>query len=81
MGTIVKFYAKDAAKNPDNVLEQAMGEFEQVCVIGYAKDGTLDVRASLNFEIAEILFCMDNFKHGVLSGKYNTRTTDTSEDD
>jgi hypothetical protein len=78
---VVKFYPKDAAKNPDSVLEQAIGEYAEVCVVGFDKDGNLDVRASLNFRIADILFCMDTFRHGVLNGDYDTRITETTEDE
>ena len=70
MSEIVKFYPKDAAKNPDAVLEQAVGVYDQVFVIGYDKDGDLEVRASLNFLVREIFFAMDAFKHKVLNGDY-----------
>ena len=70
MSEVVKFYPKDAAKNPDAVLEQAAGVYDQVFVIGYDKDGTLDVRASLNFPMRHIFFAIDAFKFKVLNGDY-----------
>jgi hypothetical protein len=73
MNNIVKFYPKDAAKNPDNVLEQAVGIYDQVLVIGYNKDGGLDVRSSLNFLIKDIFFAIDEFKFKVLNGEYGHR--------
>ena len=70
MSKVVKFYPANAAKNPDAVLEQAVGVYDQVCVIGYDKDGALEVRASLNFKMRDIFFAMDAFKFKVLNGDY-----------
>lgn len=41
MGDVEKFYPKDAAKDPDAVIEQSLGEFSEVLVIGYDKGGSL----------------------------------------
>ena len=73
MGEIIKFYPKDAAKNPDAVLEQAIGAYDQVFVIGYNKDGELDVRGTLNFTMKELFFALDAFKFMVLNGEYGER--------
>lgn len=70
MSKVVKFYPANAAKNPDAVLEQAVGVYDQVFVIGYDKDGFLEVRSSLNFEMRDIFFAMEAFRHKVLSGEY-----------
>ena len=67
---VVKFYPKGAAKHPDNVLEQAAGVYDQVFVIGYDKEGALEVRASLNFPMRDIFFAMEAFKFKVLNGDY-----------
>ncbi len=69
---VVKFYPKEAAKNPDNVLEQAVGVYDEVFIIGYDKDGKLDVRASTNFQVREIFFALEAFKFKVLNGDYDT---------
>lgn len=74
MAEIVKFYPKGAAINPDNVLEQAVGVYDQVFIIGYDKDGTLSVRSSLNFKLREIFFALDAFKFKVLNGDYDTES-------
>lgn len=71
MPKVVKFYPADAAKNPDNVLEQAVGVYDQVFTIGYNKDGILEVRASTNFQVREIFFALDAFKFKVLNGDYS----------
>jgi len=72
MNKVVKFYVKDAAKNPDNVLEQAVGVYDQAFIIGYDKGGKLNVRSSTNFPVREIFFALDAFKFKVLNGDYET---------
>lgn len=67
---VTKFYPKNAAQNPDNVLEQAIGEYEKVFVIGYNKDGDVDSRASMNLTPSEINYLIDIFKHKLLNGDY-----------
>lgn len=71
MSNVVKLYPKDAAKNPDNVLEQAVGTYDEVFVIGYDKDGRLDVRASTNFKSTDIVFALETFKSKLFNGDYN----------
>jgi hypothetical protein len=71
MSEVHKFYPADAAKNPDNVLEQAVGVYDQVLIIGYDKDGILDVRASTNFQMREMFFAIEAFKFKVLNGDYD----------
>jgi hypothetical protein len=70
---VVKFYSLRAALAPDVVLEHAAGVYDEVLVIGYNKDGELDVRASLNFDMKSIFFALEAFKHQVLSGEYGHR--------
>ena len=53
MSNITKLYPKGAAKNPDNVLEQSVGKFDKVLVVGYDKEGEVDMRASLNLTVEE----------------------------
>ena len=73
MSEVVKFYPKDAAKSPDAVLEQAVGVYDQVFVIGYNKEGDLDVRGTSNFTMKEVFFALDAFKFMVLNGEYGER--------
>lgn len=68
---IVKFYPADAAKRADNVLEQAMGVYDQVLVIGYDKDGNLEARATLGLKDGgDILWLVETFKHKLMNGYY-----------
>jgi len=67
---VIKLYTKDAAENPDNVLEQAIGNYETVFVLGYDKDGALDARASTNMTQASLLWLIESFKTNMLNGDY-----------
>lgn len=79
MSEVVKFYPKNAAQNPDAVLEQAVGVYDQVFVIGYDKDGSFDARASLNFPMRDIFFALDTFKFKVLNGDYGFQLKEADE--
>ena len=48
MSEVVKLFP---AKDPDVVLEEAKGCFSSVAVVGWDKDGELDVRVDLNMSI------------------------------
>lgn len=68
---VVKFFAADAAKDPDAVLEQAMGNFSDVLVIGWDKDGDLDACATLGLKDGgEILWLLEVFKANLINGDY-----------
>lgn len=71
MGDLVKLYPKDAAKDPDNVLEQAIGQYEEVFIIGKGKDGTIDPRSSLGLSVEEVLMILETFKFKLLRGDYD----------
>ena len=72
MAKLVKFYSKDAAKHPDAVLEQAVGNYGELIVIGYDHEGVLDVMASTNWKTADILFAIEVFKHKLIKGDYQS---------
>lgn len=68
---IEKFYPKDAAKSADNVLEQSVGVFGEVLVIGWDKGGELDARATRGLKDgAEVLWLIEAFKANLLAGVY-----------
>ena len=71
MAKITKLYTKDAATNPDNVLEQAVGAYESVIIIGYDKDGNFNARASTNIKSSDILWMLETFKMKLLRGDYS----------
>ena len=71
MTEVVKFYSSDAAKDPDNVLEQAMGQYSEVLVIGWDKDDDFDVRATLGLsDGGDVLWLIETFRHKVMSGDF-----------
>lgn len=70
-GEVIKFYPRDAAKDPDAVLEQAIGAYRDVLVIGWDENGALDARATELFaDGGEILWLIEQFKHKLLAGDY-----------
>lgn len=69
---VIKFYKKDAAVSPDAVLEQAIGEYDSVVLIGWNKDEALDARASLNLKHADIHWLLSVFQNKLLNGDYSS---------
>lgn len=70
-GEVIKFYPKDAAKDPDAVLEQAIGAYKDVLVIGWDESGALDARGTELFaDGREILWLIERFKHKLMAGDY-----------
>ena len=71
MDNVTKFYPKGAAKDADNVLEQAMGRYSEVLIIGYGKDGNFDARATLGLKDGgDILWLLETLKFNLMSGEY-----------
>ena len=70
MSEVVKFYPANAAQNPDMVLEQAVGEFSDVFMIGFTHDGDLEARASTGLKQKDGLWLIEMFKFGMLDGAY-----------
>jgi hypothetical protein len=71
MSEVVKFYPKDAAKDADNVLEQAMGQYDDVLIIGYDKEGKFDARATLGLaDGGDMLWLIETLKFKLLRGDY-----------
>lgn len=71
MNKILKFYPKNAAENPDSVLEQAVGTYNSVMVIGWDKEDCLDVRTSTNITQAELLWMIEKFKLNLIDGVFD----------
>ena len=70
-GNVVRMYPADAAKNPDAVLEQAVGDYEELFIIGWDKEGHLDARATSTLNAASVLWLMEKFKSKLLAGDYS----------
>lgn len=69
-GNVVKFYPKNSAECPDAVLEQAVGEFSDVIVVGWDKEGELDVRANTRLTHKDCLWLIEMFKTKLVLGDY-----------
>ena len=71
MAEVVKFYPQNAAEKADNVIEQAMGLYDQVLIIGYDHDGKFDARATLGLKGGgDVLWLIETFKHKLMSGDF-----------
>ena len=71
MADVVKFYPQDAAKEPDNVIEQAMGQYKSVLIIGWDNDDKFDARATLDLKDGgDLLWLMELFKFKLLNGDF-----------
>lgn len=71
MPKVEKLYPKDAGKNPDYVLEQAIGLFEDVVIIGYTHEGDLEIRSNTTFSEAEMMNAIKTFEHNYYGGVYD----------
>lgn len=64
--SVIKFRT---AANPDDVLEQAVGNFQDVLILGWRKDDeTFEARCSADLTDAGLLYLIEIFKHEVIFG-------------
>lgn len=59
---VIKLYPKNAALNPDCVLEQAIGSYNEIVLVGYNKSGNLEARASTNIKRKDMLWMIEQLK-------------------
>jgi len=71
MTNIIKHYPKNAAENPDNVLEQAVGHYQDVLILGWNKLDCLEIRSSLGLDVRDLLVLVEVFKFKLLNGDYS----------
>lgn len=72
MGNVTKFYAHGAANDPDNVLDQAKGQYENLLIIGWDREGNMDARADLGLKSnRDVLWLVETFKAMLMDGTYN----------
>lgn len=69
MNNVVEF---KTAHNPDHVLQQAVGDYETVLIIGWDHNGGLDARASTNVDKRECLWLVQQFTHKLMNGDYTS---------
>lgn len=69
---VIKFYPKDAAKDADNVLEQAIGKYSDVLILGWDKNGSFDARATLGLKDGgDCLWLVEAFKFKLMNGDFS----------
>ena len=76
---VAKFRPKDAAKDPDVVLEEAVGIYESVLTIGWDKNGDFDMRASLNMDAKDVLWLLESARHFLHGAVYGNAVAQVEE--
>jgi hypothetical protein len=59
------------ALDPDAVLQKCIGNFSEVVVCGYDKDGVFDFRAGGKANMAEVLYMLQTAIHKTMNGDYD----------
>lgn len=68
---IAKLYTKESGKDPDAVLEQAVGVYQDVLIVGWDKNGHLEARSSTTLKAKDILWLIEIFKANLINGEYD----------
>ena len=68
---IVKFYKKGAAIDADAVLEQAVGNYNEIVILGWDKDGYLDLRVTSGTTIPGLLWLLELTKAKLINGDFS----------
>jgi hypothetical protein len=71
MGIIVPLKPVEIETPPNQVLEEAVDNYEALLLLGYNVHGQIDIRASSNLNHAEILWLIEIFKRKLLDGDYS----------
>ena len=66
---VIKFYPSNSSDNPNMVLEQAIGQYEEVLILGWDKNGLINARASRGMG-GDILLLIEQFKYKLIRGDY-----------
>lgn len=64
-------YLNDASFTPDNILNNAIGSFNSLVIIGYDNNGCIDVRSSTGLDHGGVLWLVETFKKKLLNGDYS----------
>jgi hypothetical protein len=79
MDKVIKFRPKDAAKDPDFVLEKAAGVYDAVLTIGWDKNGDFDMRSSLNLDAKDVLWLLEDARHFLREAVYGNTAPKVDE--
>jgi len=58
------------AIDPDEVLKKAIGNYSEIVILGYDKDGAFDFRAGGKANMAEVIFMLQTAIHKTMNGDY-----------
>lgn len=68
---IHRMYPGNAADNPDYVLEQSIGQFSEVLVLGWDKEGLMSARCSNSLSDGDLNLMIDIFKKMMIDKYYS----------
>jgi hypothetical protein len=71
---VQKLYHLKSLPSADALMTQEIGEFQDVMLMGYDKDGCLRYCATKGLKVADLFYLMDNVKHDILTGNAWDRT-------
>lgn len=66
MTNVVRLRPRDAT-DPDQVLEQAVGKYNHVVVVGVDSDGNFDARCSLGVSVEQAVWLLEKTKSMILT--------------
>lgn len=69
-----KLLPAEIANDPDGVLEQAEGQFKSLLILGWNKEGDLEVRGTPDLDGPELLWMIEHFKAGLMAGDFAADT-------
>ena len=70
MSNIINFFPNNAAEAPDNVLKQAIGEYNEVLVLGWDKNNEMHCRSTTGLTHEKVLWIVTKFQHKLMNGDY-----------
>lgn len=68
--TKVEFKTGEISLEPDTVLEKAKGNYNSVLILGWDKEGYLDVRSTNDLDQKDCLYLAQKFSHKLLNNDY-----------
>jgi hypothetical protein len=66
----VEFKTGELSIEPNKVLDEAKDNYTSLVVIGWDKEGFLDVRSTNNLDQKDCVYLSNLFTHKILSGDY-----------
>ena len=70
LAEVKKLFPQESFHNPDHVLEEAKGNYQDVLIIGWDKEGNFDVRSNSSVDGKTSLWLAQTFANKLLNGDY-----------